>query len=158
MIRRPPRSTLFPYTTLFRSVSKGGIAGMPALLGYPEANVELHWTEHGARFEVELADKRPWFGRRLFHFLLGAKQADRKSTRLNSSHLVISYAVFCLNKKNDDVFLFKTTIQTTIQPSPVANQHYSRHTSVPNTISKSITQRMTDTQYTNTLYSLTNVL
>src|SRR5256885_7203897 len=75
MIRRPPRSTLFPYTTLFRSVSKGGIAGMPALLGYPEANVELHWTEHGARFEVELADKRPWFGRRLFHFLLGAKQA-----------------------------------------------------------------------------------
>src|SRR5256885_5551087 len=68
MIRRPPRSTLFPYTTLFRSaMAYSGIAGLP-----PQAGVIA-----------------------LFAGLL----ADRKSTRLNSSHLVISYAVFCLKKK-----------------------------------------------------------
>src|ERR1022692_5163298 len=64
MIRRPPRSTLFPYTTLFRSVCNAGI----------------DWQRNR---------------------LVGAARsgADRKSTRLNSSHLVISYAVFCLKKK-----------------------------------------------------------
>src|SRR5256885_11680900 len=75
MIRRPPRSTLFPYTTLFRSVDDGLIpalgAGLVALFG-----VVLH--ELGA----QLLDR-----------------GDRKSTRLNSSHLVISYAVFCLKNK-----------------------------------------------------------
>src|SRR5256885_9608655 len=66
MIRRPPRSTLFPYTTLFRS----GVAVM---------------FEHViARFDPRRVSSRP---------------LDRKSTRLNSSHLVISYAVFCLKKK-----------------------------------------------------------
>src|SRR5256885_3971483 len=70
MIRRPPRSTLFPYTTLFRSVEQRGrmVAGL----------------EHERGREVD--------GRRA--------RSDRKSTRLNSSHLVISYAVFCLKKKN----------------------------------------------------------
>src|SRR2546427_9212961 len=68
MIRRPPRSTLFPYTTLFRS----------GLLGLQRAH---QWIE-------VLADHRQ----------LG--DADRKSTRLNSSHSQISYAVFCLKKKN----------------------------------------------------------
>src|SRR5256885_10390452 len=73
MIRRPPRSTLFPYTTLFRSVVAEGGAQPPAGLG-------------GDRRHRPGRDRRA--GRR-----------DRKSTRLNSSHLVISYAVFCLKKK-----------------------------------------------------------
>src|SRR5256885_11982502 len=75
MIRRPPRSTLFPYTTLFRSV----------------VDRERH---------VCLAVEA--IGLHLFELGVGAKAADavdRKSTRLNSSHLVISYAVFCLKKK-----------------------------------------------------------
>src|SRR2546426_11865182 len=72
MIRRPPRSTLFPYTTLFRSVDS--FAGQPA--------VDM------ALFCVKSFDTRT-----------AAGTLDRKSTRLNSSHLVISYAVFCLKKK-----------------------------------------------------------
>src|SRR5262245_66115600 len=68
MIRRPPRSTLFPYTTLFRSQAEEGLAG------------RLH------------------VGRQSGAVLQGAA-LDRKSTRLNSSHLGISYAVFCLKKK-----------------------------------------------------------
>src|SRR6266511_5539286 len=66
MIRRPPRSTLFPYTTLFRSLQIG----------------------HGGA------------ERALDHRVLAARDGDRKSTRLNSSHVKISYAVFCLKKKN----------------------------------------------------------
>src|SRR5256885_5540909 len=80
MIRRPPRSTLFPYTTLFRSVYLGH--GGHLVLG--EAHVHVEGVGHDAHDHV--AD------------------ADRKSTRLNSSHLVISYAVFCL-KKNSSVNL-----------------------------------------------------
>src|SRR5256885_8409502 len=74
MIRRPPRSTLFPYTTLFRSNAQ-----QLAMLGKaPLRGVENH----------------------IFLMNFGASGAgDRKSTRLNSSHLVISYAVFCLKKK-----------------------------------------------------------
>src|SRR5256885_5925137 len=69
MIRRPPRSTLFPYTTLFRSLPPGGWAGnLPA-------------------------------GKRKNSGSSASPPPDRKSTRLNSSHLVISYAVFCLKKK-----------------------------------------------------------
>src|SRR5258708_30328552 len=69
MIRRPPRSTLFPYTTLFRSPAQGhGVAAL---------------VEHGLVLGLHIADHR-----------------DRKSTRLNSSHQIISYAVFCLKKKN----------------------------------------------------------
>src|SRR2546426_4869352 len=77
MIRRPPRSTLFPYTTLFRSLFAGGVAPGSLLL---RARV---W----------------WIDRRLRRSRLRVIR-DRKSTRLNSSHLVISYAVFCLKKKN----------------------------------------------------------
>src|SRR2546426_6677342 len=77
MIRRPPRSTLFPYTTLFRSVDDA------AGIGHG-----LH-VEDGPR-------SAPVDGRGD-----GALAPDRKSTRLNSSHLVISYAVFCLKKKNN---------------------------------------------------------
>src|SRR5260221_2724182 len=80
MIRRPPRSTLFPYTTLFRSVP--GIAEAINAAAFQHQQTMFHHmhfnhTERGPR-------------------LIG----DRKSTRLNSSHTVISYAVFCLKKKN----------------------------------------------------------
>src|SRR5256885_12263575 len=82
MIRRPPRSTLFPYTTLFRSRIYRD-AGVTTLRAAP-AGKDL-----GARLDTlaGLID------------LVGEPRQDRKSTRLNSSHLVISYAVFCLKKK-----------------------------------------------------------
>src|SRR5256885_13259783 len=79
MIRRPPRSTLFPYTTLFRSLPIGiTIAATDAIRDFPHAQAPCHPARPPA----------PSHGR-----------LDRKSTRLNSSHLVISYAVFCLKKK-----------------------------------------------------------
>src|SRR5256885_12716350 len=80
MIRRPPRSTLFPYTTLFRSALRDEQGRIVALSGTLQDLSE----REDARMRLEaLADNLP----------------DRKSTRLNSSHLVISYAVFCLKKK-----------------------------------------------------------
>src|SRR5256885_12183927 len=82
MIRRPPRSTLFPYTTLFRSLGhhdeaavRRGQEGRQEARGLRRGRGRAHPARH--------ADRR----------------GDRKSTRLNSSHLVISYAVFCLKKK-----------------------------------------------------------
>src|SRR5256885_12011496 len=80
MIRRPPRSTLFPYTTLFRSVETPMAKAVEAM------DFEYFLCSHGA---------------------LGKKAdvTDRKSTRLNSSHLVISYAVFCLKKKKERIHL-----------------------------------------------------
>src|SRR2546426_2761849 len=84
MIRRPPRSTLFPYTTLFRSPAP------------PATRVPLntHTASHprSAEHWGPLHQREP----------SGPPAADRKSTRLNSSHLVISYAVFCLKKKNEE--------------------------------------------------------
>src|SRR5256885_11957088 len=85
MIRRPPRSTLFPYTTLFRSVPR-------------------RWRSSGS-FPASRVPTR-WNSRR-----------DRKSTRLNSSHLVISYAVFCLKKKKE------TTVDFGIFPSLLSHPH-----------------------------------
>src|SRR5256885_9547165 len=87
MIRRPPRSTLFPYTTLFRSASK---------LGVPVQAISFH---EGATDSGSLALPQPGVGVSRFRFDL---LLDRKSTRLNSSHLVISYAVFCLKKKTHE--------------------------------------------------------
>src|SRR2546426_5870861 len=78
MIRRPPRSTLFPYTTLFRSLQP-----LRPIAPRSEGN---QGKTHGHQ-----TDRQPEKDRR----------QDRKSTRLNSSHLVISYAVFCLKKKNE---------------------------------------------------------
>src|SRR5260221_5035841 len=96
MIRRPPRSTLFPYTTLFRSHDGGSghvaasgadmdsdaqpVSGSPE--GYARSCNYFEWTGYGSAS--------------------GRRGGDRKSTRLNSSHTVISYAVFCLKKKNHD--------------------------------------------------------
>src|SRR2546426_8006601 len=82
MIRRPPRSTLFPYTTLFRSVPRRGLPQVP--LCAPAASL----AREARRHPVPVPVVRRAQGR----------VADRKSTRLNSSHLVISYAVFCLKK------------------------------------------------------------
>src|SRR5256885_8185512 len=96
MIRRPPRSTLFPYTTLFRSLvivllvrARYWRRSEPILQGhhgYDQPNNENYLLRHGSPPQSTRV-KRSWPGE------------DRKSTRLNSSHLVISYAVFCLKKK-----------------------------------------------------------
>src|SRR3712207_8936372 len=98
MIRRPPRSTLFPYTTLFRSVSRhvetapggrseGELTGAYRVCGH-QREVAVVWREGGGRPSGAVPP------------------ADRKSTRLNSSHANISYAVFCLKKKKKKEILF----------------------------------------------------
>src|SRR2546426_7446127 len=81
MIRRPPRSTLFPYTTLFRS----GFVDQDRVIGRDERV----WRDDDFIAGVHV------------HDVQADQQRDRKSTRLNSSHLVISYAVFCLKKKKN---------------------------------------------------------
>src|SRR5256885_13165329 len=93
MIRRPPRSTLFPYTTLFRS-----LFAVDVETDYVEA-VRLI-TEACNRYDAVIVDDPPSTGdAELSLDVIRACWKDRKSTRLNSSHLVISYAVFCLKKK-----------------------------------------------------------
>src|SRR5258705_9651473 len=91
MIRRPPRSTLFPYTTLFRSALRVERHHVPVGLVLQELLHGLRqWDRHDAApfpmMDTMNHPTRDWW-------------ADRKSTRLNSSHLGISYAVFCLKKK-----------------------------------------------------------
>src|SRR5256885_11985615 len=101
MIRRPPRSTLFPYTTLFRSVKCPG-SGMKAERAY--ANLGLLREQDEVKFVLQNRDDYEFAKRVLASYGTKAQTvlfSDRKSTRLNSSHLVISYAVFCLKKKKD---------------------------------------------------------
>src|SRR6266850_6880746 len=87
MIRRPPRSTLFPYTTLFHLLERlGKLAAPVRMLARSARKIRL----------------------------LGDVERDRKSTRLNSSHLVISYAVFCLKKKKKKYILIYIKKKTTI--------------------------------------------
>src|SRR5256885_13027669 len=83
MIRRPPRSTLFPYTTLFRSFQNDG---------------GRHWSQRDEAGAASVGQKI---------------ERDRKSTRLNSSHLVISYAVFCLKNKTNYTSCSSPTLETT---------------------------------------------
>src|SRR3712207_8882127 len=83
MIRRPPRSTLFPYTTLFRSVEADAAHHVAVARLEPVGDL-LGRTDHGEGVEDVVGDE------------------DRKSTRLNSSHANISYAVFCLKKKKNE--------------------------------------------------------
>src|SRR2546422_6825876 len=99
MIRRPPRSTLFPYTTLFRSLlfrQQGGrLSRAKSVRPVPADGSALAAAGVDAR-NAFLVRARPYETRR--HAAAGAR--DRKSTRLNSSHGYISYAVFCLKQKN----------------------------------------------------------
>src|SRR2546426_7960450 len=108
MIRRPPRSTLFPYTTLFRSVGGGsrGTGDRRARLrpkppgrgpGGGRPGVPRARRRAGRERPPGVADRVLLDGA-----ARGASVGDRKSTRLNSSHLVISYAVFCLKKKKKE--------------------------------------------------------
>src|SRR3712207_8785652 len=95
MIRRPPRSTLFPYTTLFRS-DRGEdvlhvLVGLAGAAGHDARAVERAFLAAG---HADAEEAQPALGHRLV-----AALGDRKSTRLNSSHANISYAVFCLKKK-----------------------------------------------------------
>src|SRR5256885_5710528 len=94
MIRRPPRSTLFPYTTLFRSGWSDASGRRRAARRWRRRR----WSPARRRRRVRRGGQRRETS--LAHLLpLGDGFLDRKSTRLNSSHLVISYAVFCLKKK-----------------------------------------------------------
>src|SRR2546422_6468203 len=97
MIRRPPRSTLFPYTTLFRSQA----AGFGVLVGKPrvEGKGTRSYKLTGTRIELGLRGRE-----------VRQVNADRKSTRLNSSHGYISYAVFCLKKKKKKKILYLTVL------------------------------------------------
>src|SRR5437667_3464911 len=96
MFRRPPRSTLFPYTTLFRSRGARPRVGDSAHVLPTRAG---HRAERGARSERSRILPPPHRPRRRAWRDVGAVPEDRKSTRLNSSHITISYAVFCLKKK-----------------------------------------------------------
>src|SRR3712207_8900645 len=100
MIPRPPRSTLFPYTTLFRSDPLH-------VAGFVERRDELH----PALGRAPLVQRRELLVARLRRDV-DAAVADRKSTRLNSSHANISYAVFCLKKKNTITILRYITVIT----------------------------------------------
>src|SRR3712207_7294106 len=95
MIRRPPRSTLFPYTTLFRSETEP-LAEMFLVRGFAFSHEAVRdWEAHFAPLlTTRLRAKRRG----------AAGTKDRKSTRLNSSHANISYAVFCLKKKKNQIY------------------------------------------------------
>src|SRR3712207_8111544 len=100
MIRRPPRSTLFPYTTLFRSAD-GHVVQAAEDLGV-RADVQAGEVEEGE--QVAVADVEEEVRGPGVVAVLDQLGQDRKSTRLNSSHANISYAVFCLKKKKTQLF------------------------------------------------------
>src|SRR5256885_12745874 len=101
MIRRPPRSTLFPYTTLFRSVAPDAL-----LVNYKA--VTVGFTPDAAAGVARLQYDPPLAGIQQQETVPLAPAGDRKSTRLNSSHLVISYAVFCLKKKKKRLYRIRS--------------------------------------------------
>src|SRR2546430_13360050 len=102
MIRRPPRSTLFPYTTLFRSADQPGLSlvPLPHRPGAAHRQIGVEEAATGLHRHPLLDCHQPRDGR------------DRKSTRLNSSHSQISYAVFCLKKKNSSATTHTRTTAT----------------------------------------------
>src|SRR5437588_7959493 len=101
MIRRPPRSTLFPYTTLFRSPC------IRRARTRPRRTPSWHWRARGTACQCQL---------------------DRKSTRLNSSHTVISYAVFCLKKKKKKKKIHNNQKQPRHQTTKIKNRLHSDNT------------------------------
>src|SRR3712207_8111621 len=96
MIRRPPRSTLFPYTTLFRSADQPVVEVARGHVRHAVGDVEV-----GLLLLADVLRERAPRGERA-----PRRQVDRKSTRLNSSHANISYAVFCLKKKKKQPLVF----------------------------------------------------
>src|SRR5687768_18334108 len=100
MIRRPPRSTLFPYTTLFRSD------------GLDPVVVDEKSHQHQERLPVstQFAEGFPQTEKRHLDWAFTGVLVDRKSTRLNSSHGYISYAVFCLKEKNTTTYVTSTIL------------------------------------------------
>src|SRR2546430_9372813 len=102
MIRRPPRSPLFPYTTLFRSFGEPLRGRGPDVAGADHGDLLEHRRDGPARGSLKVASPAT-----RVHL-----PADRKSTRLNSSHSQISYAVFCLKKKNN--VYTRTVVPSTI--------------------------------------------
>src|SRR3712207_8586818 len=101
MIRRPPRSTLFPYTTLFRSAQRSGLGCEAAVR--PFATTPRGAPQMGKKAQRTTTATRPAAGGGLPEGATVPVVGDRKSTRLNSSHANISYAVFCLKKKNNRI-------------------------------------------------------
>src|SRR2546422_6693161 len=95
MIRRPPRSTLFPYTTLFRSIISNAAWYLFLVLAATPFIYYLLVLYSSWRFFWRSRDRLP----ETSDYRASARKTDRKSTRLNSSHGYISYAVFCLKKK-----------------------------------------------------------
>src|SRR3712207_7441983 len=101
MIRRPPRSTLFPYTTLFRSEAEALFGGVLPDLNWGSISSGEHISTQLASSEQEssVTGERSGGQKPAAHVRGSRSRVDRKSTRLNSSHANISYAVFCLKKK-----------------------------------------------------------
>src|SRR5438132_2746947 len=99
MILRPPKSTLFPYTTLFRSVEEGIVTRPPVDLADIEVARDMEVPTEASQF-LPLHGLSLDTSANASQGIRELSEADRKSTRLNSSHTVISYAVFCLKKKN----------------------------------------------------------
>src|SRR5258708_8703396 len=112
MIRRPPRSTLFPYTTLFRSHDVRDLGEILAL-GY--GHIVTHHLAPGHHVHDLFEGEGPL--EQIVDMMARGEVVDRKSTRLNSSHQIISYAVFCLKKKK------KQTLSTR-NDRPSACQHH----------------------------------
>src|SRR3712207_7735246 len=130
MIRRPPRSTLFPYTTLFRSQEVGDVSRSAKLLA--ECVDQLA--------EAEQRERQPQRGHQRRRRQSGERSADRKSTRLNSSHANISYAVFCLKKKKNKLkepnrHHVRNTVELIAHPKPLQWVHslplYTLHLQLP---------------------------
>src|SRR2546428_1037254 len=141
MIRRPPRSTLFPYTTLFRSLE-----GVGDVLekDQPEHDVFVLGRIHAAAQRIR--HPPTWAMRRNFGGWRKRCAADRKSTRLNSSHDQISYAVFCLKKKKIKIAVHASTDPraipgqcrtTTTHQSDPSPAHRLRHPPAPTRLTPS---------------------
>src|SRR3712207_7090926 len=122
MIRRPPRSTLFPYTTLFRSNSKEGSAQSGKIADKILEALTVHTYLENEVMYPEVRKLLP----DLEDDVLESHEEDRKSTRLNSSHANISYAVFCLKKKHNHYLVHAPKTDPTRAHAAHRNRHSTR--------------------------------